>query len=83
MTGLTELGVALAGGGVWGVLRIAVRGRLAVALERQRATSAVRILERLPPGGSLCETDRDGQCRLIVVPETGPARRPAGEDDPR
>ena len=64
MPGLSEIGVALGGvltgGGVWSVLRTAVRGRAAVALERQRATSVTRVLDRLPPGGRLYETDDEG-----------------------
>src|SRR4051794_35250436 len=63
------LSCLLGGGGVWSVLRIVVRGQVAVALERQRSRSAMDVLERLPPGGRLAETDGEGRSRLITVPE--------------
>ncbi len=76
------LGGILTGGGLWSVLRIVVRGHVAIALERQRATSVVRTLERLPPGGSLCETDSTGRFRLITVPE-GAVGTPTDRNDSR
>jgi hypothetical protein len=74
---------ALAGGGLWSVLRIAARGRAAVALERARAASAARMLERLPPGASFWEADDAGRCRRITIPEAGESRASADEDRPR
>lgn len=84
MPHLSEIGVVLGGvltgGGVWSVLRTAVRGRAAVALERQRATSVTRVLDRLPPGGRLHETDDAGRYRLITVPEMTAADEEPGAD---
>ncbi|GAA2628606.1 hypothetical protein SMC26_29450 [Actinomadura fulvescens] len=65
------LGGVLAGGGMWSVLRILARGRVAVALERQRAASVAQALERLPPGGAVCELDEGGTFRAITKPAPG------------
>jgi hypothetical protein len=74
---------ALAGvltGGLWSVLRIAARGRADVALERERAASAARMLKQLPPGASFLEVDDAGRFRRITVPGAGESDASAGED---
>jgi hypothetical protein len=74
---------ALTGGGLWSVLRIAARGRAAVALERERAASTARMLEQLPPGASFWEADGAGQCRRITIPVVGESQASGNEDHPR
>jgi hypothetical protein len=74
------MGTVAAGGGLWSVLRIVVRGRAAVALERQRASSTVQTLERLPPGGSFSELDPGGRFRQITIQTNRPAGLPPEAD---
>lgn len=56
-------------GGLWGVLRLLIRGRNAVALERERRATTVATLERLPPGARIIEHDGSGRSQLIYRPE--------------
>ena len=56
-------------GGLWGVLRLVIRGRNAVALERERRATTIATLERLPPGARIMERDAYGRSQLIYRAE--------------
>ena len=57
-------------GGIWGLLRLIVRGRNAVALERERRATTIATLEHLPPGAQIIEHDDSGRSQMICLPDT-------------
>lgn len=60
-------------GGIWGLLRLIVRGRNAVALEREHRATTIAILQRLPPGARIIEQDGPGRTQMIDLPQNAAA----------
>jgi hypothetical protein len=54
--------------GLFELLRWIVHARTEVALERERRTTLIETLERLPPGGTVIERGVDGRERVVQVP---------------
>ncbi len=63
------LAAAIGGGGLYGILRVAIYGYIQLMLERERRKGTVAVLERLPRGTTMIECVPEGHYRMLHVSE--------------